>query len=139
MYCYNVSRIALWASHMYSHRGIQRLRNAFIIIYQNTANTFWLNVMISVCSTYSIKSNNNKCCFFECMFSHIFQNWWWPILSLTCLLLQKLWGELCNSNSLCLKLTSFLLFWMTSAYFEGHRGDLKKEEREKLKSCFHVV
>ena len=36
MYCCNVSGIicviALWASHMYSHRGIWQIRNAFIMI-----------------------------------------------------------------------------------------------------------
>ena len=29
MYCCNVSCIALWASHMYSHGGIQHIKNAF--------------------------------------------------------------------------------------------------------------
>ena len=32
MGCCNVSCIALWAWHMYSHSGIRRIRNAFIII-----------------------------------------------------------------------------------------------------------
>ena len=33
MYCCNVSCITLWASHMYSRRGIQHIRNAFIIVF----------------------------------------------------------------------------------------------------------
>jgi len=32
VYCCNVSCIALWASHIYSHRGIRRIRNVFIIV-----------------------------------------------------------------------------------------------------------
>ena len=32
MYCCNVSCIVLWTSHMYSHSGIQCIRNALIII-----------------------------------------------------------------------------------------------------------
>ena len=32
MYCCNVLCIALWVSHMYNHKGIRRITNAFIAI-----------------------------------------------------------------------------------------------------------
>ena len=36
--CHNVSSIAFWAWHMYSHKGIRRIRNAFIMLYKIAPN-----------------------------------------------------------------------------------------------------
>ena len=82
MYFCNVSCITLWTSHMYSHRGIWHIKNAFIIIIMvawkrhhwfNGDSTSW----IFICSDQSLMTQSvlSAIRHIHCSFHCFWPNW----------------------------------------------------------------